>query len=63
MAIHGNSSEQTLPAQTEGSDDWLALDHASHGTLIAWSESHAGVILLAANVMLWGAVGCGFHFG
>jgi len=63
MTIHGNSSEQILPAQTEGSDEWLALDHAPKGSIVAWSESHAGLILLAANVVLWGAVGCGVHFG
>ncbi|MDR3526694.1 MAG: hypothetical protein P4L57_05400 [Rhizomicrobium sp.] len=63
MTIQGNSSEHVLPAQTEGSDDWLQLDHAPHGTIVAWSESHAGLILLAANLVLWGAVGCGVHFG
>lgn len=63
MTIQGNSSEQTLPAQTEGSDDWLTLDDAPRGAIVAWSESHAALILLAANVVLWGAVGCGVHFG
>ncbi len=63
MTIHGNSMEQILPAQTEGSEDWLQLDHAPRTVIVGWCESHAGLILLGANVLLWGGVACGFHFG
>ena len=64
MTIHSNSLEQGLLAQTtETSDDWLAFEHAPHGAIVTWCESHPGLILLGANLLLWGAVACGFHFG
>lgn len=49
------------------SDDWLALDceasEPGRRAVIAWCEHHAALILIAANMVLWSAVACGFHFG
>jgi len=60
MTIQGDSVEQTV----ETGDDWLELEQApSDGIIVAWCENHPGLSLLAANLLLWGAVVCGFHFG
>jgi hypothetical protein len=64
MTIQSNSLEPVLRAQTaEASDDWLTLDDAPQTAIVDWCEKHPGVILLGANLVLWGAVACGFHFG
>lgn len=49
--------------RADASEDWLAVDYSEPGTVVAWCEAHAGLILLSANLVLWGSVACGFHFG
>ena len=59
MTIHGDSLEQIA----ETGDDWLALELAPRNAVIGWCENHPGLALVGANLVLWGAIICGFHFG
>lgn len=55
---------ESKPACEVPSDDWLALaPEPSHAPVVMWCEAHAAVILGSANLLLWGAVACGFQFG
>lgn len=73
MSPNGNSLEKThaTACRSEADllvmDDWLALQPCEKEpfriAIVAWCETHPGVILLAANFLLWTAVVCGFHFG
>lgn len=66
MTTNGKSETACEPT-VHFDGDWLAMDHTAdlpgRGPVVAWCEAHAGLILMGANVALWGAVACGFHFG
>jgi hypothetical protein len=48
-------------------EDWLALDNPGaepvRRQVVAWCEAHSGLILMAANALLWSTLVFGFRFG